>query len=389
MRRAVLPFATAVGLVLSACSEPTQPVSEGPALAAVQGQIPDQYIVVFNTSVVRVPEAASEMARAHAATPLFVYEHSLRGFAARMSAQAAAQLARDPRVAYVEPDGVVQLSPDEIPGAGAPPGGGAKGKPGGGSGCTSGSETTPWGVTRVGGAGNGSGRTAWIIDTGVDFTHCDLNVDSGRAVSFVSRSDGNDDHGHGTHVAGTIAAIGNGYGVVGVAAGATVVPVKVLDRRGSGSWSGVIAGIDYVAANASPGDVANMSLGGGGNTAVDNAVKNAAAGGVKFALAAGNEGVDANTRSPARVNGNNIYTVSAVNSSDVFASWSNFGNPPVDFAAPGVSILSTWKGGGYNTISGTSMATPHVAGILLLGNVGSDGTAVGDPDGNPDPIAHR
>jgi len=235
-----------------------------------------------------------------------------------------------------------------------------------------------------------SGGRAWIIDTGVDYTHCDLNVNTTLAKTFVARTTtANDDNGHGTHVAGTIAAMNNNYGVVGVAAGAAVIPVKVLDKRGSGTWSGVIAGVDYVAANGQSGDVANMSLGGGVYTPVDDAVKAASETGVEFALAAGNERDDANNHSPARVNGTNIYTVSAFSNGGVWASFSNYGNPPVDYAAPGVSILSTWKGGGYNTISGTSMATPHVAGLLLLGAIRADGTVTGDPDGNPDPIAHR
>ncbi|NJW54993.1 S8 family serine peptidase, partial [Salinimicrobium oceani] len=109
--------------------------------------------------------------------------------------------------------------------------------------------------------------------------------------------------------------------------------------------------------------------------------------GIKFALAAGNDSTNANNSSPARVNGTNIYTVSAIDINDRFASFSNYGNPPIDYAAPGVNIKSTWKSGGYNTISGTSMASPHVAGILVLGSVRADGTASGDPDGNPDPIA--
>jgi subtilisin family serine protease len=123
--------------------------------------------------------------------------------------------------------------------------------------------------------------------------------------------------------------------------------------------------------------------------ALDNAVKNAAAKGIKFALAAGNDSTDANTRSPARANGPNIFTVSAVNSSDVWASFSNYNNPPVDYAEPGVSILSTWMNGGYNTISGTSMATPHLAGLMLLGAVRTSGAAINDPDGNADPIGVR
>ena len=129
-----------------------------------------------------------------------------------------------------------------------------------------------------------------------------------------------------------------------------------------------------------------MSLGGPVSQALDDAVSAAASKGVKFVLAAGNESTNANNSSPARVNGANIYTISAMNSSDSWASFSNYGNPPVDYAAPGVSIKSTWKGGGYNTISGTSMASPHAAGVLLLGAARTDGTVKNDPDGNPDQI---
>ena len=190
-------------------------------------------------------------------------------------------------------------------------------------------------------------------------------------------------------MAGTIAALNNDIGVVGVAAGATVVPVKVLSSDGSGSTSGVIAGIDYVAANAATGDVANMSLGGGVSPILDDAIINAAGKGIKFVLAAGNSSDHVNNHSPARVEGTNIYTVSAMTSGDKWASFSNFGNPSIDFCAPGVNIKSTWNDGGYHTISGTSMAAPHVSGILLLGNINSDNTVIGDPDGYPDPIAHR
>lgn len=307
-----------------------------------------------------------------------VYETALQGFTVRLAPGQAKKMELDAEVGYIEADRMITLSPIEM-----------NAKPGGG-GTTPPAESTPWGITRVGGGETYTGTSvAWIIDTGIDLDHPDLNVDVARSKTFVLSKSADDDNGHGSHVAGTVAAIDNTIGVVGVAAGAKVVAVKVLSRSGSGSTSGVVAGINYVAANAASGDVANMSLGGGVSTTLDNAVKNAASQGIKFALAAGNESDDANNHSPARVNGANIYTISAMGSGDNWAYFSNFGNPPVDFCAPGVSIYSTYKGGGYTTFSGTSMATPHVAGLLLLGSIKTDGNVSGDPDGNADPIAHR
>ncbi len=192
-------------------------------------------------------------------------------------------------------------------------------------------------------------------------------------------------NGHGTHVAGTI----GGYnGILGVAVGVVQVPVKVLDRRGSGSISGVIAGVDYVAANASSGDVANMSLGGGASQALDDAVVNAASQGILFSIAAGNSSTWAANSSPARVDHPNTWTIAASDINDNFASFSNYG-PPTSYAAPGVNIESTWINSGYRTISGTSMAAPHVAGILIVnnGNVNSDGQTSTAPDGVRYPIA--
>jgi subtilisin family serine protease len=306
---------------------------------------------------------------------LNVYGNAVEGFAAMLTEDMLTKVKNNPNVAYVEQDKIIALAP-----------GGGKGKPGGGGG-TPPAQETPWGITRVNGGADGTGLTAWVIDSGIDLDHPDLNVDVARGASFLKRGDADDQNGHGTHVAGTIAAINNSEGVIGVAAGATVVAVRVLDRRGSGTTSGVIAGVDYVGANGSVGDVANMSLGGGVSQTLDDAVINASnASGVIFCLAAGNESSDANNSSPARANGPNIVTVSASDINDNFASFSNWGNPPIDWCAPGVSIKSTWKGAGYNTISGTSMATPHVAGVLLLGAGLNGGTVIGDPDGNPDTI---
>jgi len=306
------------------------------------------------------------------------YAKTISGVAIDLTKEEVNTLLNDDRVDFIEQDQMFHVT------MGGPPGGGG----GGGSAA----QTTPWGITRVGGAMDGTNAgTAWIIDSGIDLDHEDLNVDVANSRSFLSggqSSNPDDQNGHGTHVAGTVAAIDNSIGVVGVAAGAPVVSVRVLDRRGSGSNSGVIAGVDYVGANASSGDAANMSLGGGASTALDNAVK-AAASACPMVLAAGNESQHANNSSPARANGNNIYTVSSMTSSDYWSSFSNYGNPPVDYCAPGSSINSTYKSGGYTTLSGTSMAAPHVCGILLIGGISSDGTVNGDPDGNADPIAHH
>jgi subtilisin family serine protease len=334
------------------------------------------YIVTLDAGA--SPRArAAEIAEAHGVAVGFVYEHALQGFSFQGSEQAAQRIAALPGVLMVERDGIATIVAEEM-----------AGKPDGDVSIDA--QVVPWGITRVGGARSGVGKTAWIIDTGIDLDHPDLNVDVARSVSFVTKgkNTADDGNGHGTHVAGTVAALDNSIDVIGVAAGAKVVAVRVLDNSGSGTWSGVIAGVDYVAQNASSGDVANMSLGGGANTTLDNAVKSAASKGIKFALAAGNEGNHANNSSPARANGTNIYTVSAIASNDCLTSWSNYGNPPVDYAAPGASILSTKKGGGTTTFSGTSMAAPHVAGLLLVG-LRSDGNACGDPDGNADPIAHN
>ena len=391
MRRAVLPLAL---IAVAACGDLTTPADvESPDFRAQQAdaRIPDHYIVVLNADASRVPDVANEMARQHAGTVLLTYQTALRGFSMRMSAQAAQRLAQDPRVAYVEQDQVVALRLPATPTPFARPDKPGGGGGGGGSDPCAGvtnyeNHSGLWGIARVNGGVSGTGKTVWIIDTGIDADHCDLNVGNQGADFTGSRNGWDDENGHGTHVAGTVAAMSNGIGVIGVAPNATVQAVRVLDRRGSGRWSWVIAGIDYVAANGT-GDVANMSLGGPASQAVDDAVVNAAQAGVVFALAAGNESDDANNHSPARATHANIYTVSAFDSSDRFASFSNYGNPPVDYAAPGVDVASTYKDNGYAMMSGTSMASPHMAGLLALGVIKSCGTVQNDPDGNADTIA--
>lgn len=316
-----------------------------------------------------------------------IYQHSIKGFTLSMPCHAASRaFGDDPMVQALEVDSIVFMNP-RPPGKG--PGGG-----GGGDDTSPDPQVTPWGIARVGGPQDGTGYTAWVLDTGIDVDHPDLNVAASRGFSAFNKgkdSGVDDGQGHGTHVAGTIAALNNNRDVVGVAAGASVVPIKVLDRRGSGSTSGVIAGVDFVGANASPGDCANMSLGGGISSSLDAAVINAAANsGAFFTLAAGNEGQDANNSSPARANDDNVFTISAHDSSDRLASFSNYGNPPVDYAAPGVGVLSTKKGGGTVTYSGTSMAAPHACAVLMLkaGNPSTDGTISNDRDSTPDPIIH-
>ncbi len=305
----------------------------------------------------------------------FVYSTAMKGFAVKMPPGQVRKLEQNNAVISIEQDQIVMLR--------EPLGRVVQQT----STATASLQPIPWGIARVKGGINYMGdNVAWVIDSGIDLKHPDLNVDSIRSRTFIAYTTPNDENGHGTHVAGTIAAINNDIGVVGVAAGAPVVSVRVLDILGNGTLSGVIAGVDYVAAHAKTGDVANMSLIGGASIALDNAVLNASQI-CFFVLSAGNNGTSATAYSPARVNGDNIYTVSAMGTNDMWASYSNYGNPPVDYCAPGTNIYSTFLNGGYATSSGTSMAAPHVAGILLLGDLKTDGVVNGDPDGTPDPIA--
>jgi hypothetical protein len=397
MKKSLIPIGLGGAILVAACSDPG---AVGPdidpqlARSAQDAQI----IVVLDRDMAPGGHAANRahsaaVARGLGVTPRHAYGTAVVGFSGVIPEGRLAALDRDPRVAYWERD---QIASIPGPGASAPrwcaddPTHPACDDGGSEEPVDEGGQVTPWGVEAVGGSEAPTG-TAWIVDTGIDLDHPDLVVDAGRSRNFVSRGkkSADDGHGHGTHVAGTIGAVDNGSGVVGVAPGATVVAVRVLDNSGSGFYSDIIAGVDYAASAAASGDVANMSLGGPASQALDDAVRAAAGAGLRFTLAAGNSATDASTTSPARVDHANVLTVSAVGIGNCLASFSNWGSP-VDVAAPGVGVLSTYKGGGTATMSGTSMAAPHVAGLWLSGwNGNAVGEACGDPDGSPDPLAHR
>ncbi len=402
----------------------------GPDSADAQ-TVPGRYIVVLRDSAQDPGVSARQFGQRLGFQPDVVYRRAVSGFVAGLSDQAADALRRDPAVLSVEPD---RLAHTDL--------------------HTNAYETLPTGVDRIDAErpGNGTGNTSIgayvnadiaIIDTGIQPDHPDLNVAGG--VNFSGSNCGGassaDDHGHGTHVAGSAAAKDNAIGVVGVAPGARLWAVKVLDSQGSGFVSCVIAGVDWVAsrraefndgaADGDPGvniSVANMSLGGGSSSALCTALGNAVAAGVVFTVAAGNSAADASFESPA--NCSSAIAVSAIADSDgapgglgapacgsdvddTFADFSNFGSV-VDIAAPGVCITSTYLGGGYATMSGTSMATPHVTGAVALFKVttGYAGSAsgpsvvaamtaagwttpqnstcgfTGDPDSSHEPLLH-
>jgi subtilisin family serine protease len=277
-----------------------------------------------------------------------VYSAALRGFAARLTAQQIGALENHPLVAYLELDGVMTTRAQQI----------------------------PWGIDRVDAdlsstqAGNGEGAISnvavYIIDTGIDVGHDDLNVLAHVKMLPFPNFLNKDCNGHGTHVAGTASGIDNTTHVVGVAPGAALFGIKVLSCTGSGSTSRVIKGVDLVTANGPKPGVVNMSLGGTPNQALDDAVINSVNAGFFYAVAAGNSGIDACNESPARLGPvSGVMSVAATDINEQEASFSNYGSC-VDIWAPGVDIPSTWIGGGTNTISGTSMASPHVAGAAAL-----------------------
>jgi subtilisin family serine protease len=374
---------TAVAVVLAACSgEPvaTSTESDGldPAsieLAASAGRpIADRYIVVFHDGVARGPALAARLVAAVGGELHYTYEHALNGFAATLPPAAVEGIRRNPNVAYVEQDSVVTVVATQ-------------------NGAT-------WGLDRVDQRAlpldatysyenTGAGVTAYIIDTGILLTHTEFTGrlrDGFDAIDAGGKA--NDCNGHGTHVAGTV-----GGTVYGVAKGVSLVPVRVLNCSGSGTIAGVIAGVDWVTAeetklavaNMSLGAVANMSLGAGASSSLDAAVNNSIEAGITYVVAAGNGNMagraqDACNYSPARVW--EAITVGATTKDDAKTSWSNYGNC-VDWFAPGAGITSAWHTNdtASNTISGTSMAAPHVAGaaaLYLVANPGSTPQQVRD-----------
>jgi subtilisin family serine protease len=353
MKRALVLI---VALGLAGCQELDRSVSpdDVPApLASVQSgaAIPGQYIIVFRDGTTDAPGLAGALTQAHGGNLLYTYESALLGFAAQLPPPAVTALRNHPNVAYIEQDQVMYALGTQT--------------------------NATWGLDRIDQRNRpldqtytythtGAGVRAYIIDTGIRLSHVDFG---GRAVTGYDAvtADGtaNDCNGHGTHVAGTV-----GGTVWGVAKAVRLYAVRVLNCNGSGTTSGVIAGVDWVTQNHIKPAVANMSLGGGASSTLDQAVQNSINAGIGYAIAAGNgdffgRQLDACTQSPARVGA--AMTISATNSNDAKVSWANYGNC-VDFFAPGVSITSAWHSSNTatNTISGTSMAAPHVAGVAAL-----------------------
>ncbi len=339
-----------------------QRAEPAPLLGTEQASAIDgSYIVVFKAGTSPADQrAARQSAVANGGTVTHEYSAALAGFAARLPDGALNGLRNNPHVDYIEADATVQAIDTQT--------------------------NPPWGLDRIDQRNlplnlqynytpTGAGVNAYIIDTGIRLSHSQF---TGRITSGFDAIDGGtaeDCNGHGTHVAGTV-----GGTTYGVAKGVSLVAVRVLNCQGSGSTSQVVAGIDWVIGDHDPGEraVANMSLGGGPDPAIDTAVNNAIADGVTMAVAAGNGDFlgrpqNACNFSPARVPA--AITVGATQSNDARASFTNYG-PCVDIFAPGVGILSSWYTGdtATNTISGTSMATPHVAGVAALYLQGTAGT---------------
>ncbi len=408
MKHTLLVLAVMITLISQSTLVPTalaEKPDNMPVIDSKNDRIQNQWIAVLKSD--SDSNENSQNARANGAEINHVYSNTIKGFSFKANNdKILGKILQNPNLLYVEPDYYVSTD----------------------------SQTVSTGISRIGSttnsikSGDGQGSVdvdIAIIDTGIDLTHPDLNVYSQK--SFISGiSTANDDNGHGTHVAGIAAAKDDSNGVVGVAPGARLWAIKVLDRYGSGSLSNVIAGIDYVASKSSYIEVANLSLSTSNSLSLNSSIQKAVAKGITFVVAAGNNRMDASTVSPA--NSPDVIAVSAIvdtdgkcggmgqstpyGPDDTFASFSNFGSV-IDIAAPGVAIYSTYKTGAYATMTGTSQASPHVAGaaaviksqnstlspsqikdILLSDGVkygtacngGSTGYFTGDPDSIQEPF---
>jgi len=348
----VRTYATVVAFALAfaACQDASRSVDTGPGEATTQRTgpevVPGQYIVVFSGPVADPASVATALVRGLGGTMLHVYTSAIKGFAARLPASAAGALRQNPLVASVEPDQVMRADVTQ----------------------TMDANGDPWGLDRIDqGAlplsgtysytATAAGVHAYIIDTGIWTLHPEFG---GRAddVYDALGVTGEDCNGHGTHVAGTI-----GAATYGVAKAVSLHGVRVLNCAGIGLNSDVIAGVDWVTANHASPAVANMSLGGGKSAALDQAVTNLWNSGVFLAVAAGNDNADACNASPAGASG--VFTVAASEKTDAKASYSNWGTC-VEAYGPGSAIKSTYLAGLTMTLSGTSMATPHVTGVAAL-----------------------
>lgn len=329
-----LPLALALTPAVAAAESPAPliGVAQAPAAQEIEGR----YIVTLKADA-----DPAGLLKARSLKARHVYEDVINGFAADLTPAQLTRLRGDARVASIEEDQRIVSTATQY--------------------------NAPWGLDRIdqrsGRDGsytytrNGSGVTAYIIDTGIDTAHADFG---GRARNVFDAFGGNgaDCNGHGTHVAGTV-----GGTTYGVAKGVQLRGVRVLDCQGSGSYSGIIAGFDWVRQNAVKPAVANASLGGGYSSAMNNAATALANSGVHLAVAAGNDNQPACNYSPASAAG--TITAAASDSSDRKASFSNYGGC-ADIYAPGVSITSARAGGGSTSMSGTSMASPHVSGVAAL-----------------------
>ncbi|MGW4586597.1 S8 family peptidase [Amycolatopsis thermoflava] len=359
MRKRAMWFVLAAAVVATTVWAGPAQAREGRILeAGTPGSVADSYLVVLKPGAT---SRADDLTSRYGGSATRTFSAALKGFAVSAGETEAKRLAANPDVAYVVQNHVLRITDVQQ----NPP---------------------SWGLDRIDQANlplDSSYRydtaadnvTAYVIDTGVRASHETFGGRVTGGKDFIDNDDdATDEHGHGTHVAGTI-----GGAEYGVAKGVRIVPVRVLDAQGSGTTDQVVAGIDWVAQNASGPSVANMSLGGSADTVLDDAVRGAIAKGVTFAIAAGNEGADAGNDSPARVT--EAITVAASDRTDRQASFSNYGSV-VDLYAPGVSITSSWGTGdtATNTISGTSMATPHVAGAAAV-------YLAGHPDATPAQVA--